>query len=418
MRTTLVLLLLLLARALAAQPLTLDSAIARALRNDRIRQQLADMDSVSAMQDKDLAKNWMPRLDLQLQSTWQNEQITIPVGIPGLVGPTVPLDFHRALLNFNQTIYDGSVTREKRQLAAIETDRQQLEAEAHTIDLKGQVIQRFMGVLLCAEQLRLNDMKAGAMEEQRLRVHNAVEAGAALPAEEDVLRGELVAAAQERIEVEAVEARLRGELALLMGDESVKQAEFVRPTMDAAAAVNAEQRPDIRAYDLRMQAMNSQLGLEKAGRRPTVGVFGGVGAGLPGYDIFNDGVRPMALVGINVQWRLLDWGHLSRQRSINELQRDMLVTQRDRVLRQVNIAITAQNEEVHKLDLLLEQDGQLVELRGNVTRMRSEQLAQGTATASDYISELNKETSARLGMEVHTLQRLLALRMRLNIAGQ
>lgn len=48
----------------------------------------------------------------------------------------------------------------------------------------------------------------------------------------------------------------------------------------------------------------------------------------------------------------------------------------------------------------------------------SEQLSLGTITASEYITELNKENSARLGHEVHQLQRLLAQRVRLNIAGQ
>lgn len=417
MRPVLALLAVVFASWLNAQPLTLDSAIARALRHDRVEQQLADLDSVAALRDKDLARTWMPRLDLQWQSTWQNEQITVPVAIPGFTGPSVPLDLHRLLLNFNQTIYDGSVTSGKRQLSTLESDRQQLEVEARLIDLKGRVIQRFMGVLLCAEQERLIDLKEGTLKEQQQRVHSAVEAGAALPAEEDALRGELVATAQDRIQVRANAERLRAELVLLTGDPTVQQATFVRPFTDAGS-VDPRQRPDIRAFDLRMRALDAQLGLDKAARRPTVGVFGNAGAGLPGYNLFNDAVRPMVLVGFNMQWRLLDWGHVSRQRSITDLQREMLAAERERALRQVNIALAAQDADIHALDQLMEQDAQLVELRGSVTRARSEQLAQGTATASDYIAELNKETAARLGIEMHDLQRLLALRMRLNIAGQ
>lgn len=418
MRPSITLFLTLLAGTLAAQELTLDSAIARALRHDRIQYQLAAIDSVAALRDDDLGKSWAPRLDLNATSTWQNEQITIPVAIPGITPPSVPLDLHRVLVNFNQTIYDGSVTRERRNVVALDADRQRAEAEARTIDLKGQVIQRFMGVLLCTEQLRLIDLKRTTLEEQRMRIHNAVEAGAALAAEEDVIRAEQLGTAQERIETEALEARLRSELEILTGDASARTSVYARPIAHPNATLDPAQRPDIRAFDLRVQALEAQLGVEKAGRRPTIGVFGSAGGGLPGYDIFNNSFQPMVLAGISVQWRILGWGELDRKKATTGLQRRILQDQRDRAIRQVNMALAAQDEEIRKLDRLLEQDDELIALRGAVAQSKSEQLALGTATASDYITELNKQNAARLGLEMHHLQHLLAQRVQLNITGQ
>ena len=197
MRHLFFLLSIILAPALMAQSLTLDSAIVRAIRHDRIQQQLLAIDSITALRDRDVANTWMPRLDLNATSTWQNEQISFPGGAPGGSPPLVPLDFHRVLLNFNQTIYDGNNIHERRELVALDADGQRLQAEARIIDLKGQVIQRFMGVLLCTEQLRLSDLKSATIEEQRSRIEQAVKAGAALASEEDVLRAELLTAEQE-----------------------------------------------------------------------------------------------------------------------------------------------------------------------------------------------------------------------------
>lgn len=403
--------------SLVAQELTLDSAIAQAIRHDRIQRQLQAIDSIAAVRDRDVANTWLPRLDLNATSTWQNEQLAFPGGSPTGGPPVIPLDFHRVLVNFNQTIYDGNSTHERRRLAALDADGQRLEAEARIIDLKGQVIQRFMGILLCAGQLRLSDVKAATIEEQRARVHQAVEAGAALASEEDVLRAELLTTEQERIGTEALEARLRSDLVLLTGNEQVRKATLVRPDAGTIATLDPAQRPDIRAFDVRVKALDTQLGMSTASRRPTLGVFGNLGGGLPGYNILDNSFRPMVLGGISLQWRILGWGEVDRKRTTTALQKGIILDERERALRQVRMALAAQDEEIGKLDRVLATDEQLIALRESVVRARSEQLKLGTATASDYITELNKENAARLGQEAHELQRLLAQRVRLNIAG-
>ncbi len=401
-----------------AQELTLDSAIAQALRHDRIQQQLGDIDAASALRDRDRSTAWLPQLTLNAQSTMQNEQIAFPISFPGVTPPEVPLDFHRALLNFNQTLYDGNTTRERRRLETIDADRQRLEAEARTIDLKGQVIQRYMSILVCTEQLRLLDAKANTLEEHRQRIHAAVDNGAALTSEEDALRAELITTGQEHIEVESTEQRMRSDLAMLTGEQRNRTAALAEPVVDTRVDVDPTQRPDVRAFGLREQALDAQVDVSAAMRRPTLNFFGNAGFGTPGYNTFNRDIRPMLLAGVGLQWRILDWGQLKRQRSISDLQRGGLLIERDRFLRNVNMALSAQDEEARKMDRLLEKDNELIGLRGSVAKAKSEQLALGTATASDYITELNKENAARLGLEIHQLQRILAQRMRLNIAGQ
>ena len=55
-------------------------------------------------------------------------------------------------------------------------------------------------------------------------------------------------------------------------------------------------------------------------------------------------------------------------------------------------------------------DREMATLRTEVTEAKAEQLANGTATAADYVNELNKEHAARLGREIHELQAVLAIR--------
>lgn len=403
---------------LHAQELSLDSAIARALRNDRIAAQQSAVVAEGELRDRDVRSSWYPQLVLNAQSTYQNEQMSFPLAVPGVKAPEVPLDLHRVLLNFNQVIYDGGAVREKRRLEALSTDRQRLEVEARAIDLKAQVIQRYLSVLVCEEQLRLLDAKAGTLNEQAERAHHAVEAGSALAAEEDALRAELVSTAQDRFTTEHLEQRLRTDLALLTGDATVKQATFTRPVVDAPLNADLSHRADLHAIDLRSELLDAQVELTRARRRPTLQAFGNAGFGNPGYNLFNPDTRPMLLAGIGLQWNIIGWGQVDRQRRIAELQRSTLSIERARIERQVLLAMDAQDADIALARKLMEEDERLIALRTSITAARNEQLTNGTATTADYITELNKETAAKLALELHRLQLINAQRTHLNLQGQ
>jgi outer membrane protein TolC len=169
---------------------------------------------------------------------------------------------------------------------------------------------------------------------------------------------------------------------------------------------------------MREQALDAQLDLRRSARRPTLHAFASAGGGLPGYNLFDDRFRPMAMAGLKLQWNFLDWGVTRRAEAGAGLQRAMLEQERDRALRRINITLDAQQVKIAELDRLIEKDDALIALLGGVVRTKGNQLALGTATASDYLTELNKENAARLGREMHQLQRLLAIRLQLNIAGQ
>ncbi|MCB0790625.1 MAG: TolC family protein [Flavobacteriales bacterium] len=409
---------LLVASPVLAQDIPLDTAIARALRHERFAEARSIVADMGTLRNREVGSSWYPQLQLNAQSTIQNEQIAFPATLPGFAPPEVPLDFHRVLVNFSQTVYDGSTTKARRRLEQLDSDQQDLTLARRELDLRGQVTQRYMAVLLAEAQEQLVELRKGTLQEQRQRLVSAVEAGAALGADSAALAAEWITADQEAVQVRHTVERLRDELRTLTDDARMTTSSFMVPDDTTIAEGSAAQRPDIRAFDLRMQALDAQSDLALGGRLPKVRVFGNAGYGDPGYNTFNEEWRPMLLAGIGLEWRILDWGSRRRNDHLLDLQHELLQQDKDHLMEQWDIALAAQRRNIRQDRELVATDDRLVALRGQVSAAKAEQLANGTITASEYITELNKEHAARLGREVHRLQAVLAVRTYNDIQGK
>lgn len=418
MRTCLSYASILLVSGAAAQALPLDSVIALALRHQRYDGARALVEDMGHEQDKEARSGWMPQATIQAQSTIQNEQIAFPAALPGFAAPEVPLDFHRAVLNFSQTIYDGSITRARRELERIGTAGRAAGLEERELELRGRVTASYMSVLLAEAQAQLIDLRQRTIREQRDRMDSAVAAGAALSSESATLEAEWITAGQEAVSVRHDIGRMRDQLGTLTADPRLLSADFLPPSDLPLTDASLAQRPDIRALDLRMQALNAQDDLAAAARMPTLHLFGNAGIGDPGYNYFKAEWRPMLLAGASLQWRLFDGGTRKRSSRINQLQRDLLQQDKERLTEQRQMELDAQRRNLQQCHELITTDDTLVQLREQVSAVKAVQLAQGTITASEYITELNKEHAARLGREVHHLQALLAAHAYNNILGK
>ena len=104
------------------------------------KQALAYRESAE-LADKNVRKNWTPKFVLDANATYQNENIelALPENIPGFESPTVPLNFNRVLINFNQAIYDGSVTANQRKLEESKYSILEQKIETEKIQVKSKV---------------------------------------------------------------------------------------------------------------------------------------------------------------------------------------------------------------------------------------------------------------------------------------
>ena len=110
------------------------------------------------------------------------------------------------------------------------------------------------------------------------------------------------------------------------------------------------------------------------------------------------------LVGLGLSWNAFDWKKTNRQKQVLQLQQQMISHQEETFNQNMNLLLAQQNEQIAKLEKLLETDTKMVELRTEITQTTASKLENETITTSDYIQDVQAETIAKLNIELHRIQ--------------
>ncbi len=394
--------------AVVAQTVTLDSCIAWAYQVQKFadNRQLIRQGQVLAMDNS--GKMNLPSLVLDGTATYQNENITISVPpATGFEIPEVPLNFNRLLVNFNQTIYNGRLATHKKLIDSLAYDSKAYQLAVDKIKLKAKITSLYSSVILLREQQQILSKQMATLEAKARQLQGAIDAGVAYKSDMLNLRAEALNLRQNRTDLEYLERSLRQQLAALTAHDLSPATTFVLPEV-AVTYTGVAARPELKLINSRQRLLMARINLSAASRQPYVGVFGSVGVGYPGYDIFNPSVRPMALVGLQVKWQLIDWQKSKNERQLLQWDRDILSYQYDRVKLQLEAELIKQQQEIAKYEELITRDREILQLRQEVTQEVSARLSGGTATATDFIIQVNNEAVAEINRSIHLIKLTLA----------
>ena len=86
-----------------------------------------------------------------------------------------------------------------------------------------------------------------------------------------------------------------------------------------------------------------------------------------------------------------------------EIKSDIVRNQQDVFLLHQNAKIEAQKQRISKIEVIMKQDENILELRESITSSYRAQLTNGVIKSSDYLNVLNDENTQRLNMELHQL---------------
>lgn len=417
-QATITLSILLLFTTVGESQLTLDSCINMANSHFEYELQAQSYRSSAELAEKKINTNWYPKFVLDGNATYQNENISIPVDMPGVPSPEVPLNFNRLLVNFNQTIYDGSVTANLKRLEASKYSILEEQIESEKIQLRSKVISIYMSILLTSDKLEIIRSKYKVVND-RLKIMKEGEAYGTIPTINiRSLQAEVLQIDQEIVEVKSTLVSLFSNLSEATGAFIDPTSELIRPNPQVTFDENVEGRPEIQLLTMQIENYELQKGMVGTSRLPKINAFGTVGGGLPGYDIFRDDLAVMALVGIAFKWDIVDYGLAKKERQILSYNQQVTEIQQSRARTQFISELKATELEIVKLTLLLESDQEMIALRKEVSQMKSVQLEEGIVTSTDYLIELNLEEESMLNAKIHELKRILSKLNYLTIQGK
>jgi len=115
-----------------------------------------------------------------------------------------------------------------------------------------------------------------------------------------------------------------------------------------------------------------------------------------------------AMAGARFSWTLWNWNQHKKEKLIIGIQKDVIDTQKDNFERNQRILLNNLKQEILKNETLVAADHRIVKLRESVTRTTGAQLDEGIITSSEFLTEQNAQTQARINMSLHSIKLLYA----------
>jgi outer membrane protein TolC len=382
---------------------------------------LGDLEVIQEMGDTKIdqaSSSWYPSLDLNGKLSYQSDVVEVTLTDPDIPVefPQVPHDQYGLNLDIIQNIYDGGISRGKKSYeeAIMAADLQQVEVDLYR--LKGRVNQYYFAVLVLQENRRNLDIHLQNLQARYETVQTAVTHGTLLETELYVIEVEKLKVKQSMIELDSRKKSYMGALRVLCGEDLAKDAVLENPKFEGVEE-SGMNRPELKLFDLKNMSMEAGKELVGKKRMPVLYAFGQTGYGKPGYNMMSETWDYYYMLGAGLKWKIWDWNTTSREKQLIGYQQQMLQTQRASFDKEIESLLVQEEASMEQYRLTMEMDKQVLELQKKISEQAAVSLDNGTITATDYVTELNKESLARITLATHQVMLMQSTANYLTIQG-
>jgi len=384
--------------------LTLEFCHNRAVAVYPLLKQKALYEESKGLNIENLDKNYLPQFAFNGRASYQSDVTQVPINIPGQEIPVIDKDMFDLHLGLNQLIWDGGVNKQQKVLeeANLEISQQQIDVELYKV--KERVNGLFFKILLLQQNKDLLLSNKKAIGDKIEEMESGIRHGMVLASTADVLRAQVLAINQHIIEIDTdVEAyyKMLGEMLEL---DIAQNVPLVLPNPTVVTTSFENQRPEYNLLSLNQTKLELSKELVSAAYMPKVSGFGKLGYGKPGLNMLNDGFDSYYYVGVGLSWDIINWNKQKNQKKLIDLRQGIVEAEKEAFIKNVTVQAEDDIAQIKKFSALIDTDEEIITLRKKITRTASSQLDNGTITSSQYLDELNRETGARMDLEMHRIQ--------------
>lgn len=391
-----------------AQNVTLENCQESAKNNYPLVKQYGLIEQTTQYNISNANKAYLPQVNISARATYQSEVTKLPIALPGVVIPELTKDQYQATLEVSQTIWDGGIVKAQKKSiqASTEAEKQKLEVDLYA--LKDRVNQLYFGTLLLNEQLIQNNILQDELALNYKRIEAYKMNGVANQTDLDAIKVEQINAQQREIEIKSTRKSFLEMLSALTGlainENSILEKPIV-PTLD----FNAEnKRPELLMLNAQSTFLESQRDMVVAGNLPKIGAFVQGGYGKPGLNMLTNEFSPFYIGGLRLSWNLS--GFYTQKSNLNkiEISKKSVDVQKETFLFNNNLATKQQQNEIERLKTNINNDDEIITLRNNIKKSSEVKVANGTATVTDLLREINAENMAKQTKLLHEIQLLMS----------
>jgi len=389
---------------LSAQTITLDEITAASrntyplLKMNVLNEQLTDL-KLQAVK-----ANWLPSLTLNMQATYQSDITALPIDLPGIEIPDLYKDQYKASVDITQMIYDGGLSSARKDFEFADLQVQQEETNKSLKEIELMAADLYFGILSLQKSKEQLDLMNTELEKQIAILESGVKNGVILQSTLDQLLVEKLSIRQKISSIDALINANINVLNQLSGLTLNAGTEFKVPVPMEVQEEYLLQTPELRLFELNDTKLAGSQELLKVQKMPMVAAFAQVGYGRPGLNMFTTSFDEYYIVGVKATWSLWSGGKNNKNIEAVQVQRQMLETQKESYMLNMQLNRTRMWNEIETLKEQLQTDEEILELRTSILRSYDSQFKNGVITADEYLRHLNNKTMAAIALEMHKIQ--------------
>ncbi|MEO5581145.1 MAG: TolC family protein [Saprospiraceae bacterium] len=351
-----------------------------------------------------LSKGYLPSIIINGQATYQSEVTELPMSIPNIDVPSLSKDQYKLYADIYQNIYDGGINSIQRKITAANSEVEQEKTEVELFKLKDRINQLFFGVLLIDAQLKQTEFILSDIHNALNKSNAAVKNGTALPSSSSMLEAELLNIDQKKTELSANRMAFINILTLMIGEQISELTTFIVPSVPIKSDIN--QRPELKWFESQKNIFSLQNELIKSKNSIKVGLFAQLGYGRPAFNFLSNSFSPYYIGGVKVNWNLSNMYTSHNERSLLLVNSRSVDIQKETFLLNNELTVKQQDSEINKYKELIITDSKIIELRSKILHVSQSQLANGTISTLDYLTNINALDQAKQNLILHELQLL------------
>lgn len=347
----------------------------------------------------------LPQLVMSAQATYQSDVIEVPV--PNSQIDPLNKDQYRATLTINQLIYNGGAIDASSNLKSAQLNVNKKQVDVNLNQLKKQVNQYYFSILFTQEKLNLLTAKKAEIETKITEIQSGIANGVLIPTSDKVLKVELLKIKQQISETNNSKVSLISNLSSLIDLPLKESTTFIDPITELNFNTELD-RPELELFELKKTEIENSESVIAKQRAPKLTGFATGGYGNPGLNVLDNSFQSFYIVGLKLDWNVLDWNTNKKQRESLAINKAIIDTETEVFKLNTNIELQQQRTDINTINELIVTDQEIIKLRKEVLKSAESQLKNGLITASDYLTELTNLYEDENNLAAHTIQLELA----------
>ena len=390
-----------------ADSLSLEQCYQILYRENPVTDKIRTNREITSLNQRIAVSGWYPDFQLNASASYQSDVVNFPFDAPGIETPSFSKDHYNLNLNIAQPLYDGGRTRAAKHLENDTGEVTEASLELDLLRLKEEVDRIYFGILILQKQREITETVLTDLNEQLEVVRSRVENGVLLPGNESALRAEILNRRQQETDIRYNIMAGYEALNEILGNEIVSTQPLMLPDKENWRQSDPMAvRPELTILNARDELFQTQKAVADAGKLPQISLFARPSYGRPGLNIFDDNLQFNWIVGVEARWSLKTARNASIKTEVLHLLQQNVTYDRTLFEQKQNAALSRLLREIEAIDEQVERDREIVELRQEVAEEKQKLVDQGSATVTEYITELNQQIRAQLHLELRKIQRI------------